>query len=237
LKNKQFNFPEGELLLINKPIDWTSFDVVNKIRNLIKKSGNIAKIKVGHAGTLDPLATGLLIVGTGKFTKRLQEFQDYGKEYTGAITLGATTPSFDLETEIDQKFSVKHIKESQIHETVKQFIGEQMQLPPLFSAKKVEGKKAYISARKGKDLKMNPQKITIYEFEITGIEMPDVHFRIHCSKGTYIRSIASDFGKALKNGAHLSALCRTKIGKHLLDDALEISEFELQLSGQTVSLV
>lgn len=223
---KIFNFSEGEILLINKPFRWTSFDVVKKIKYLIRKNLGIKKIKVGHAGTLDPLATGLLIVCTGKFTKKIQEIQGLEKEYTGIITLGATTPSFDLETPVDKTFSLENISEDEIREAAKKLTGIFHQVPPIFSAKKIEGKRAYEHARKGSHVEMKSAEITVKEFEITNIRLPEVHFRIVCSKGTYLRSIARDFGEMLSNGAHLTRLCRTRIGNYMLEDAMNAEEFE-----------
>ena len=219
-------FKEGQILLFDKPLGWTSFQVVNKARWLIRKSCDIKKIKVGHAGTLDPLATGLLIICTGKFTKRIEEFQGQEKEYTGTITLGNTTPSYDLETEADQSFEVDHISEENIHEATKEFLGEISQFPPVFSALKKDGKRLYEYARNGEEVEIPSRKITISGFEITNIDMPKVDFRVTCSKGTYIRSLAHDFGKALNSGAHLSALRRTKIGTFNVVDSMDIESFE-----------
>jgi tRNA pseudouridine55 synthase len=219
-------FKEGQILLFDKPLGWTSFQVVNKVRWLIRKSCNIKKIKVGHAGTLDPLASGLLIICTGKFTKRIEEFQGLEKEYTGTITLGNTTPSYDLETEVDQTFEIDHISEENIHEAKKDFLGEISQVPPVFSALKKEGKRLYEYARNGEDVEIPSRKVTVSGFEITNIEIPKVDFRVTCSKGTYIRSLAHDFGKALKSGAHLSALRRTKIGTFNVVDSMDIASFE-----------
>lgn len=214
------DFQEGQVLLIDKPLNWTSFQVVNKLRWHIRQTFKIKKIKVGHAGTLDPLATGLLLICTGKFTKKITEYQAQSKEYTGTITLGATTPSFDLETEINNTFSILHLNEKLIKETTKQFIGEIEQKPPIFSAIKKDGKRLYELARKGKTTEIKSRKVTIQEFEITNIDLPNVNFRIVCSKGTYIRSIANDFGAALNCGGHLSQLRRTKIGDFTVDDAV-----------------
>jgi tRNA pseudouridine55 synthase len=200
-----FDFQAGEVLLFDKPIGWTSFDVVNKVRYLIRSHLGIKKIKVGHAGTLDPLATGLLILCTGKFTKRIQEFQDQDKEYTGTFFLGATTPSFDKETEIDKTYNISHITDDKILNAAKQLTGDIEQIPPLFSAIKIKGKRAYDYARKNKDVKLNPRKVSINEFEITGIDLPKIYFRVSCSKGTYIRSLARDFGEALNAGAYLTS--------------------------------
>lgn len=219
-KHKIFSFAEGEILLVDKPLTWTSFDVVGKLRNTMKP----LKLKVGHAGTLDPLATGLLIICTGKLTKKIDTFQAEDKEYTGIITLGATTPSYDLETEIDQTFDISAITEEQILVAAKSFEGEQEQLPPAHSAVKIKGERVYEKARRGEDVELKPRKITISSFVIEKIEMPNVHFRIKCSKGTYIRSIAHDFGKALNNGAHLSSLRRTMSGDFHVDDAWKLDE-------------
>lgn len=215
----------GQILLIDKPFEWTSFQAVNKIKWAIKKKFKIKKIKVGHAGTLDPLATGLLVVCTGKFTKKISEFQDLPKEYTGTITLGATTPSYDLETEIDHIFTTAHITETLIKKTAAEFVGEIDQVPPVFSALKRDGKRFYEYAREGKELEIPSRKIKIIEFEITGIKMPDVNFRIVCSKGTYIRSLARDFGAMLESGGYLSELRRTKIGDFEVVDAITPENF------------
>ncbi|MFT5249681.1 MAG: tRNA pseudouridine55 synthase [bacterium] len=219
-------YQEGKVLLIDKPLNWTSFQVVNKIRWLIKQQFGIKKIKVGHAGTLDPLATGLLILCTGKFTKKIETYQAQIKEYTGIITLGTTTPSYDLETEVDQTFDISGITEEDIQDNTKHFIGEIQQQPPIFSALKKEGKRLYEYAREGEKVEIPKRTITISEFEITKIDLPNVEFRAVCSKGTYIRSLAYDFGKSLNNGAHLSALRRTKIGEFSIEDALGVLEFE-----------
>ncbi len=223
------DYKDGQIILIDKPLQWTSFQVVNKLRWCIRKSFGIKKIKVGHAGTLDPLASGLLVICTGKFTKRLQEFQGQIKEYTGTITLGATTPSYDLETKIDQTFSIDHIFENSIKNATSSFIGEIEQYPPVFSALKKDGKRLYEYAREGEHVDVTPRTITISEFEITRIQLPEVDFRVVCSKGTYIRSLAHDFGKHLKSGAHLTALRRTKIGSFSVDEAISVQSFENQL--------
>ena len=215
------DFKNGQVLLIDKPLEWTSFQVVNKLRWHIRQKFDIKKIKVGHAGTLDPLATGLLIICTGKFTKQINEYQGQIKEYTGEITLGATTPSYDLETEVNGTFPIDHISEELIHTSVKKFIGEIDQVPPIFSALKKEGKRLYEIAREGKTTEINSRKITIQEFEITKIELPKINFRVVCSKGTYIRSLAYDFGKALNSGGHLSKLRRTKIGNFKVEGTLD----------------
>ena len=219
------DFKNGQLLLIDKPLDWTSFQVVNKLRWHIRQKFGIKKIKVGHAGTLDPLATGLLIICTGKFTKQINEYQGQIKEYTGELTLGATTPSYDLETDVNETFSTEHITADLIHAAVKQFIGEIDQIPPIFSALKKDGKRLYELAREGKTIEISARKITIQEFEITKIDLPKVNFRVVCSKGTYIRSLAYDFGKALNSGAHLSELRRTKIGEFKVENGTSIDEF------------
>lgn len=223
------NFKSGQTLLFDKPLEWTSFQLVNKVRWLIKHNCNIKKIKVGHAGTLDPLATGLLVVCTGKNTKKINELMGLEKEYTGVFTLGATTPSYDLETEIDQTFPVSGITREQIKNATTDFIGEIQQVPPLFSALKKGGKRLYEYARNNETVEIEARKVVVSEFEIVKIEMPEVSFRIKCSKGTYIRSLARDFGEKLGCGAHLSALRRTKIGDFSVDEALNISEFEEKL--------
>ena len=219
------DFKNGQVLLIDKPLNWTSFQVVNKLRWEIRQRFNIKKIKVGHAGTLDPLATGLLIICTGKQTKEIYIYQGQIKEYTGTITIGATTPSYDLETEIDKTFSIDHISEEVLKETTKQFIGEIQQKPPIFSAIKKDGKRLYELARKGETTEIKARTVTVSEFEITNINLPKVDFKVICSKGTYIRSLAFDFGIALNSGAHLSALRRTKIGDFSVDKGLSVDEF------------
>ena len=219
-------YQEGRVLLIDKPLNWTSFQVVNKIRWLIKQQFNIKKIKVGHAGTLDPLATGLLILCTGKFTKKIETYQAQVKEYTGTIKLGATTPSYDLESEIDQKFDISEISEADILKNTQQFLGKIRQQPPIFSALKQNGKRLYEYAREGSKIEIPSRPVTITEFKITKIKLPCIEFRIVCGKGTYIRSLAHDFGKSLNNGAHLSGLRRTKIGEFRVEDAISVLEFE-----------
>jgi len=223
---KEFQFKEGEVLFINKPIHWTSFQVVNKLRWVIKKQLGIKKIKVGHAGTLDPLATGLMIICTGKKTKEINQYQASEKEYIATIKLGATTPSYDGETTEDYFYATKHINADLLAKIILTFIGDIQQHPPIFSAIKVKGKKLYESARKGKDVQIKSRNIRINELEILGIEMPYVHFRVSCSKGTYIRSLAHDIGKALNSGAWLCKLQRTKIGEHSLKNAIDIQDFE-----------
>lgn len=220
-------FLEGQILLIDKPLTWSSFQAVNKIKYaLIKNLDLPKKFKIGHAGTLDPLASGLLIICTGKFTKRIAELQGQIKEYTGTITMGATTPSYDLETETNETFPTEHITKELIEKTRLQFIGEIDQYPPIFSAIKKNGKRLYEHARAGEEVEIKSRKIEITEFEITRIELPEIDFRVVCSKGTYIRSLAFDFGKALQSGAHLTALRRTKIGNFSVDDAMEPLAFE-----------
>ena len=217
---------EGEVILVDKPLTWSSFQAVNKLKYLLKNKFDLPKkFKIGHAGTLDPLATGLLIVCTGKKTKTISEIQAQRKEYTGTIVVGATTPSYDLETEIDQYFDINHITDELIYETTKQFTGEIDQKPPVFSAIKKEGVRLYELARAGEMVEIESRKTTMYVFEITRIALPEIDFRISCSKGTYIRSIAYDFGKALQSGGHLSALRRTKIGDFDVDKAKDIDGF------------
>jgi len=220
-KFREFNFAEGELLLINKPYHWTSFDVVGKIRNSFKP----LKLKVGHAGTLDPLATGLLIICTGKLTKKIDEYQAQEKEYTGTMVLGATTPSYDLETEVDETFPINHLTEDAIRSNCAHFLGEIEQYPPAHSAIKVNGERLYEKARRGEEVELKARKVTIDEFEITRIELPEIDFRVVCSKGTYIRSLVYDFGKALNSGAYLSKLRRTRSGNFRIEDAFEVMEF------------
>jgi len=224
------DYLDGQLVLIDKPLEWTSFQVVNKLRWHIRQAFNLKKIKVGHAGTLDPLATGLLIICTGKMTKQIDTFQGQIKTYTGTFVLGNTTPSYDLETAIDQEFPTGHITPELIHKTTAQFIGEIDQFPPVFSALKKEGKRLYEFARAGESVKINSRKVTIEEFKITKIEGLKVNFSVACSKGTYIRSLAHDFGKALESGAHLSALRRTKIGDFSVEKAISIDTFISELS-------
>ncbi|MGX5687345.1 tRNA pseudouridine(55) synthase TruB [Arcticibacter tournemirensis] len=216
----EFNFAEGELLLVNKPYRWTSFDVVSKIRNAFKP----LKLKVGHAGTLDPLATGLLIICTGKLTKKIDEYQAQEKEYTGTMILGATTPSYDLETEVDAKFDISGITGEDIHAACANFLGAIEQFPPAHSAVKIEGERLYHKARRGETVELRTRSITIDTFEITRIALPEIDFRVVCSKGTYIRSLIHDFGKALNNGAYLSRLRRTRSGDFKSEDAYEVME-------------
>lgn len=221
-----FHFLEGELLLIKKPYKWTSFDVVSKIRIILKYRLGIKKIKVGHSGTLDPLASGLMLICTGKYTKRIEEFQNRDKVYTGTFCLGATTPSFDLETEPGNFRDFSAITSESVYATAHSFIGEQLQVPPVFSAIKIDGVRAYEMARSGEDFEIEPKSINIKRFEIKSVELPLVEFEIECSKGTYIRSIANDFGERLGCGAYLKNLYRTRIGEFSIDDAISIEQFE-----------
>lgn len=216
---------KGELILIDKDINWTSFDVVSKIRNFIKKKFNLKKIKVGHAGTLDPLATGLLIICYGKMTKEIDSFIGLDKSYSGKMIIGSSTPSYDLETKPNIFYQTDHINEKLIYEKAEEFVGEIMQKPPIFSAVKKNGVRSYKLARKGEQVKLEKRKITIRDFKITEINFPELSFEVDCSKGTYIRSLINDFGKALKSGAHLTELRRTKIGKFSVNDSLKIMDF------------
>lgn len=225
------DFEEGRVLLINKEVGWTSFDVVKKTKNLIKSRFKIKKIKVGHAGTLDPLATGLLIICTGKLTKEISKIQDQVKTYTGEVTLGATTPSFDLETDVDQNFDTTKITRNHIKEVAKKFIGQIEQRPPAYSAIKINGERLYKKARRGESIEIKKRTITISSFIIQEINIPTFTFSIECSKGTYIRSVANDFGKLMNNGGYLSRLCRTKIGNYSINNAITITEFENQLKS------
>jgi len=215
-----FEVDSGKVLLVNKPLTWTSFDVVNKLRYKLKTK------KIGHAGTLDPLATGLLIICVGKMTKRIDEFMGQEKEYTGKFILGKTTASFDLETAVTESKDISHLTDEMIHKATVPFIGKISQLPPMHSAIKIGGKRAYQFARQGQDVVLAPREVEIREFEITSISLPEVSFRIVCSKGTYIRSVARDFGNALHVGAYLAALCRTRIGSFNLDQAIDVSQVE-----------
>jgi len=225
---------EGQVILIDKPLTWSSFQAVNKLKYILKRHYDLPKkFKIGHAGTLDPLATGLLIICTGKFTKRITEIQAQAKEYTGTITVGATTPSYDLETEVNATFPTEHITEDLIQETTKKFLGEIDQKPPVFSAIKKDGIRLYEHARAGEEVEIASRKTTIYEFEITRISLRVVDFRVKCSKGTYIRSLAFDFGKALNSGAYLSALRRTKIGDYDVNNGITPEVFEQQLDVST----
>lgn len=234
LANNKINVTDGSVLLVNKPLHWTSFDVVNKLRYVLKKNlhhyiqidpKQKRNIKVGHAGTLDPLASGLLIVCVGKQTKNIDQYMATEKEYTGTITLGATTPSFDLETQPDKQFATEHLTDELIISTAQQFIGNIQQMPPVFSAIKKDGKRLYEHARAGNEIELTPRAININTFEITHINIPEITFRVVCSKGTYIRSLANDFGKALDSGGYLSSLCRTRSGQFKLADALSVDQW------------
>lgn len=229
------DFLEGQVLLIDKPLTWSSFQAVNKLKYLLKRKFDLPKkFKIGHAGTLDPLASGLLIICTGKFTKKITEIQSQTKEYTGTFFVGATTPSYDLETEIDATFPIEHISETLILKTTEQFLGEIDQKPPVFSAIKKDGKRLYEHAREGSEVEIASRKTTIYEFEITRIALPEIDFRVQCSKGTYIRSLAYDFGNALQSGAHLTALRRTKIGDFDVKNAVTPNDFEQQIMATSL---
>lgn len=225
-------FHNGKLLLFDKPLGWTSFDIVNKVRNIIEKEYKLKRLslKVGHAGTLDPLATGLMLICTGKMTKQIDTFQGQPKTYTGTFTLGGSTVSFDLEKAVDTIYPTEHITEAMIQEVAKNFVGTHDQEPPIFSAKKIDGERAYTIARRGEEVKVKTARIEITSFEITRIALPEVDFKVACSKGTYIRSLARDFGLALKSGAYLSSLRRTKIGNYDVNDAISVDTFESQIS-------
>jgi tRNA pseudouridine55 synthase len=225
LSDNQSVFEKGQVLLFDKPLYWTSFDLVNKVRGIIRKTLDIKNIKVGHAGTLDPLATGLMIICTGKDTKRIEEFRDLDKEYVATIHLGATTPSLDLETETDMQYSTSHITEVLVCEALRGFIGDQMQMPPLFSAKLIKGKRAYEFARRGIEKELEAVPVNFREIELLSSELPEIKVRLVCSKGTYIRAFARDVGLALKSGGYLSSLQRTAIGPFRLDNALDIEKF------------
>ena len=219
------NIKEGELILIDKELNWTSFDVVNKIRYAIKKKFDVKKIKVGHAGTLDPLATGLLIICCGKMTKSIDNFSAMNKTYSGKVTIGSTTPSYDLETKPNVHYPIDHIDEKLILKTAKKFIGKIFQTPPMFSAIKKDGVRLYNLARQGKEIKIDKREVSIDSFEITSFNLPEISFNVTCSKGTYIRSLAHDFGKELKSGAHLSELRRIKIGDYSVKDSVKVMDF------------
>jgi tRNA pseudouridine55 synthase len=220
------NFQEGEVLYFNKPLHWTSFDLVNKARYLVRQFLGVKKVKIGHAGTLDPLATGVLIVCTGKATKRIESFQYQTKEYVATLKIGETTPSFDLETEVDATYDTSHITEELVKETLSKFIGEIHQIPPKYSAVKINGKRAYEYAREGKDVEIKPKVLVIDEIELIECSLPAVKIRVVCSKGTYIRALARDIGEALNSGAHLTALERTRIGDVSLSDCISMEQFE-----------
>ncbi|MDP4207196.1 MAG: tRNA pseudouridine(55) synthase TruB [Bacteroidota bacterium] len=224
------NFVEGEVLVFNKPYRWTSFDLVKKVRRMVKVKCNLGKIKVGHAGTLDPLASGLMIICTGRATKQINTFQDQEKEYIAGILLGKTTPSFDLETEYDNEYPTDHISRELVEDILSTFLGESDQIPPVFSAKFIDGKRAYEYARKGQAVEMRPNRISINEIEIVEFNMPEVIIRVKCSKGTYIRSLVRDIGERLNSGACMISLQRTAIGNYNLNNAMSVEEFENKLA-------
>lgn len=229
------NFKDGEIIYVNKPYGWTSFGVVNKVRYFVCRKQGVKKLKVGHAGTLDPLATGVMILCTGRATKRIEEFQYQTKEYIATLRLGATTPSFDLEKEIDATYPTEHITRELVEETLKQFIGSIEQVPPAFSACKVDGKRAYDLARKGREVELKPKTLVIDEIELLSCELPDIRIRVVCSKGTYIRALARDIGVALNSGAHLTALERTRVGDVRLADCLSLDEVEAWVERQEIT--
>lgn len=231
------NFKEGEILYFDKPLKWTSFAVVNKIRYHICRKLGVKKIKVGHAGTLDPLATGVMIICTGKATKRIEEFQYHTKEYIATLQLGATTPSFDLEKEIDATYPTAHITRELVEETLKRFIGSIEQIPPVFSACKVDGKRAYDLARKGEEVELKPKTLVIDEIELLECNLPEIKIRVVCSKGTYIRALARDIGEALDSGAHLTGLTRTRVGEVRLENCLQVDAFPDWLDQQEIEEV
>lgn len=230
------NFKEGEVLYFNKPLTWTSFNLVAKVRYIVSRKINEKKIKVGHAGTLDPLATGVMIICTGRATKRIEEFQYQTKEYIATIALGATTPSYDLEKEIDATYPTAHIMRELVEETLKRFIGEIQQVPPAFSACKVDGARAYDLARKGKEVELKPKLLVIDEIELLECNLPEIKIRVVCSKGTYIRALARDIGEALESGAHLTGLIRTRVGDVRLADCLDPEQFAQWLDGQSIEI-
>lgn len=228
------NFKTGEVLYFNKPLEWTSFNLVAKVRGALRKKLNVKKIKVGHAGTLDPLATGVMIICTGKATKRIEEFQYQTKEYIANIKLGATTPSYDLEHEIDATYPTSHLTKELVEKTLKSFIGEIQQIPPSFSACKIEGKRAYDLARKGEEVNLKPKLLVIDDIELLDCNLPDISIRVVCSKGTYIRALARDIGEALNSGAHLTSLIRTRVGNITLDDCMDPDNFYKWLDSQEI---
>ncbi len=230
------DFIEGEVLYLQKPLGWTSFDLVAKLRYKISRHLNIKKIKVGHAGTLDPLATGVMIVCTGKATKKIEEFQYQTKEYVATLKLGETTPSFDLETETDNRFETKHITKELVENILKNFTGSIMQIPPVYSACKVNGERAYELARKGETVDLKPKLLVIDEIELLSFDMPEIKIRVVCSKGTYIRALARDIGQALHSGAHLTGLVRTRIGNIKLEDCIKIEEFDNIIGHETFKI-
>ena len=230
------NFKQGEVLYFDKPLKWTSFAVVNKIRYHISRKIGVKKLKVGHAGTLDPLATGVMIICTGKATKRIEEFQYHTKEYVATLQLGATTPSFDLEKEIDATYPTEHITREKVEEVLKQFVGTIEQIPPVFSACKVDGKRAYEMARKGDEVQLKAKTLVIDEIELLECNLPEIKIRVVCSKGTYIRALARDIGQALDSGAHLTGLIRTRVGDVKLEDCMKVENFEEWLEKQDIEV-
>ena len=231
------NFKEGEVLYFDKPLRWTSFAVVNKIRYHISRKLGVKKIKVGHAGTLDPLATGVMIICTGKATKRIEEFQYHTKEYIATLQLGATTPSYDLEKEIDATYPTEHITREMVEEVLQQFKGTIEQIPPAFSACKVDGKRAYDLARKGDEVELKPKTLVIDEIELLECNLPEIKIRVVCSKGTYIRALARDIGEALQSGAHLTGLIRTRVGEVRLEDCMQVEDFPEWLDQQEIEVI
>ncbi|WP_106484071.1 tRNA pseudouridine(55) synthase TruB [Bacteroides sp. Marseille-P3684] len=229
------NFKDGAIICVNKPYGWTSFGVVNKVRYFVCRKQGVKKLKVGHAGTLDPLATGVMILCTGRATKRIEEFQAHTKEYVAILRLGATTPSFDLEKEIDATYPTDHITRELVEETLRQFVGSIEQVPPAFSACKVDGKRAYDLARKGREVELKPKTLVIDEIELLACELPDIRIRVVCSKGTYIRALARDIGIALHSGAHLTALERTRVGDVRLEDCLALDQVEAWVDAQELT--
>lgn len=229
------NFADGEIIYVNKPYGWTSFGVVNKVRYFVCRKQGVKKLKVGHAGTLDPLATGVMIICTGKATKRIEEFQYQTKEYVATLCLGATTPSFDLEKEIDATYPVEHITREMVEETLKRFVGKIEQIPPAFSACKIDGKRAYDLARKGREVELKPKTLVIDEIELLEYDLPKIKIRVVCSKGTYIRALARDIGEALNSGAHLTALERTRVGDVRLEDCLALDDIEEWVDKQEIT--
>lgn len=230
------NFKEGEVLYFDKPLRWTSFALVNKVRYHISRKLGVKKIKVGHAGTLDPLATGVMIICTGKATKRIEEFQYHTKEYIATLQLGATTPSYDLEKEIDATYPTEHITRQLVEDTLKNFMGTIEQIPPVFSACKVDGKRAYDLARKGDEVELKPKTLVIDEIELLECNLPEIKIRVVCSKGTYIRALARDIGEALNSGAHLTGLIRTRVGDVRLEDCMQVDDFEAWLDQQDIEI-
>lgn len=229
------NFKDGAIICVNKPYGWTSFGVVNKVRYFVCRKQGVKKLKVGHAGTLDPLATGVMILCTGRATKRIEEFQAHTKEYVATLRLGATTPSFDLEKEVDATYPTDHITRELVEETLRQFVGSIEQVPPAFSACKVDGKRAYDLARKGREVELKPKTLVIDEIELLAYELPDIRIRVVCSKGTYIRALARDIGIALHSGAHLTALERTRVGDVRLEDCLALDQVEAWVDAQELT--